>query len=275
MSRRCSVAGALIGAILGAAAPALAQTGQRFVVGTGQQHDKVRASGFIWRGNVGGTLDLRELDGVPGLEDGIDVEQTLGLTEANMGWMFEVNAAAGRRHRFIFVISRLEHEGEQNIAIPLSRLGPLADIIIAATSTMSLREVHGFYNFLFVATPQVEVGVLGGIGYFDAEATVDTIIGDAAGKLDTPFPTFGGNLLVNPKGPVRGYFELTGFPRVTVNEISGYQMDLNLRGEFFIARNVGALVGYRRYQLVFDEGTDGTNIDLTWDGFVFGGQVRF
>lgn len=262
-------------ATLSAAAPAMAQTGQRFVVGTGSVHDKVRASGFVWRGNIGGTLDLEELDGIPGLEDGIDVRQTLELTEASSGWILEAKVAVAGRHRFIFAISRIDHEAESAIAIPLSQLGPLADIIVNARNKISIREVHGFYNFLFVARSRVEAGVLGGIGYFEADAEVSAISGIGSGGLAAPFPAFGGNLVVNPKGPVRAYFELTGFPRVTVSDISGWQMDLNLQGEIFLARNVGALVGYRRYRLVFDEAGEAINIDLTWDGFIFGGQVRF
>ena len=71
--------------------------------------------------------------------------------------------------------------------------------------------------------------------------------GDAAGRLDQAIPVFGTNLLVNPKGPARGYFELTGFPRVDVDDLSGWQLDFQARFEFFfgqISAGDSGLVGY-------------------------------
>ena len=55
-----------------------------------------------------------------------------------------------------------------------------------------------------------------------------------------------------PKGPVRGYLELSGFPRVTIEEFTGWQLDLVARAEVFVIPNLGFLIGYRRYRLVLD-----------------------
>jgi hypothetical protein len=236
-------------------------------------YDKVRIAGFFWRGKPSGTLRLRGLANVPGFEDGISISDTLGFDKPETGWIVEGNFAAGRRHRFIFEFSRLDASAEQSVDVP--GFGPLPSFLLATRSDINLREFHGFYNFLFVARPQVEFGVLGGVGWFETEATILSNIGSAAATLDQAFPSFGANILLNPKGPVRGYVELSGFPRVTIDDLSGWQFDFLARAEVFVVRSFGLIVGYRRYRLVFDEEVENVGLDMTWDGFIFGGQVRF
>ena len=68
---------------------------------------------------------------------------------------------------------------------------------------------------------------------------------------------------------------MSGFPRVTIDDLSGWQLDFLARAEFFVARSFGLIVGYRRYRLFFEEEVDNVGFDLTWDGFIFGGQVRY
>lgn len=254
-------------------AAALPAEAQQIRIPMPAQYDKVRISGFFWRGKPSGTLHLRGLESVPGFADGISIRDTLGFDESETGWIVEGNFAAGRRHRFIFEFSRLEASGEQMVDFP--GFGPLPSFLLATRSDINLREFHGFYNFLFVARPQVEFGVLGGIGWFEAEATILSNIGSAVAKLDQAFPSFGTNILFNPKGPVRGYVKLSGFPRITIDDLSGWQFDFLARAEFFVVRSFGLIVGYRRYRLVFDEEVDDVGLDMTWDGFIFGGQVRF
>jgi hypothetical protein len=265
--------GFAVALVLGAAVPAFAQ---QVLVPAGDQHDHVRVSGFVWRGEVEGVIRAEDLAGVAGFEEGVDVVEVLGLGEATNGWLLEVNAAPGKRHRFAFEMSRIEHQADALIPIQLS-VGPnqpVIDLLVDAHTTLSLRDAKGFYNFLFVARPQVEAGVLGGIAYFDATALVQSSFGSARAQLDTPYPIIGGNVMINPQGPVRGYVEVTGFPEVEVDDLSGWQMDLIARLEVFVVRNAGVIIGYRRYHFVFEQ-VDELAIDLIWSGLTFGGQVRF
>ena len=274
-ARRVWIRGALAFApfllVIVAAFPAEAQ---QILARPPSQNDKVRLSGFVWRGKGTGLINFEALATVPGLEGGIDIVDTLGLTEAENGWILEGNFAAGRRHRFIFEYSRQENSGEA--AISLTGIGSgLLDLVVAAQTTIGLREMHGYYNFLFVARPQVEFGIIGGIGYFDVRAKVTSPLAVVTGQLDQAFPTLGMNVLVNPQGPVRAYVELTGFPRIKVEELSGSQLDLVTRLEVFVGRNFGFLIGYRRYRLVFDHDVQSIGLETMWDGFTFGGQLRF
>ena len=85
----------------------------------------------------------------------------------------------------------------------------------------------------------------------------------------------GSNLLLNPLGRFRGYVELTGFPKITVNDFSGWQMSFIVRAEAFITQNIGIYAGYRTYELDFEDESVGVAVDLLWNGFVVGGAVRF
>jgi len=259
-----------ITAVWATAVPARAQ---QILVGNRSQHDRVRLSGFLWRAKPAGTLKLADLASVPGFASGIDITDGLGFDSAANGWILEGNFAAGRRHHLIFEYSWLDANGSQRVDFP--GFGSIPGFSIETASDINLREFHGFYNFLLSASPQAEFGVLVGAGWFETEAALNTDIGNAADKLDQWFPSFGANLMINPKGPLRGYVELTGFPRIKINDLSGWQLDLNARFEVFPTRNFGLIIGYRRYRLVFDEEGQNIGLDVIWDGFTFGAQVRY
>lgn len=246
---------------------------QQIAAGSQQEHDRVRISGFIWRAKPSGSLRFEELAGVAGFEQGIDVTDQLGFDEVDTGWILEGNFAPGRRHRLILEAARLETSGEAVVTFPGTPSLPA--FTVNTFSDINLREFHGFYNFLVAAGRRAEVGVLGGIGWFDTSAIVRANVGSASASLDQVFPSFGGNAMINPVGPVRGYIEITGFPRVEINELSGWQLDITARAEVFVVRNFGVMVGFRRYRLVFEDLGDDFGVDLMWQGLTFGAQVRY
>jgi hypothetical protein len=265
----------LLAAVLmaGGWAAAVPAHAQQILASGPAQHDKARLSGFIWRGKPQGTLDFDQLDEIQGFEDGVDVTEVLGFDKPSNGWILEGNFAPGRKHHVIVELSRLEASGAAAIDFP--GIGSIPAFTIDTTSEIALREFHAFYNYLFVARPQVEFGLLAGLGWFDTDAELLASVGSARAGLDQAFPSFGGNLMVNPQGPVRGYVEISGFPRVEIEDLSGWQLDLAARLEVFVVRNFGLIVGYRHYQLVFDHDGQDIALDLTWNGFTFGAQARF
>ena len=252
---------------------AMPAAAQQLMVNPQSQYDRVRVSGFLWRAKPSGTLNVSELADVPGFERGISIGDALGFDSSENGWIFEGNFAAARRHRFIFEYSKLGALGEQSIGFP--GVGPIPPVSIDTATTIDLSEFHAFYNFLLVATPQMEFGVLGGFGYFKTDAAIVSTLGDGNASFDTAFPSFGGNVLIVPKGPVRGYIEMSGFPRVSVDDYSGWQFEFLARAEVFAVKNFGVMVGYRRYRLVLDDEIVDAGLDITWSGFTFGAQVRY
>lgn len=257
-------------AVCATAAPA---HGQQILASRPTMHDKVRVAGFIWRGKPQGTLDFAQLDGIPGFEQGIDVTDELAFDEPDNGWILEGNFAAGRKHHLIFELARLDAGGAASIDFPGA--GSLPAFTVDITSTINLHEFHAFYNYLFVAAPGAEVGLLAGVGWFDADAELLANIGSARAGLDQAFPSVGANVMLNPQGSVRGYLEVSGFPRVEIEDLSGWQLDICARLEVFLVRSFGVAVGYRHYQLVFDDEGADFGLDLTWDGLTFGAQARF
>lgn len=259
-------------ALVAAWGPAWTAEAQQILASSPPTHDRVRVSGFFWRATPGGGISFDELAGFPGFEDGIDIDEQLGFVDPTWGWILEGNFAAGRRHRFIVELSNLETMAGGIIDFPGAF--PIPEVQLVVDTELNLREFHAFYNFLIVARPTVEFGVLGGMGWFDADASLVANIGTARAGLRQAFPSIGGNVLINPRGPVRGYFEISGFPHIEIDELSGDQLDLMARIEVFPVRWLGLLFGYRRYQLEFNR-TDDFAIDLSWDGLVFGAQFRY
>jgi hypothetical protein len=264
----------IVGAVVAlqwVAAPAAAQ----WIVspeGQQRQFDRVRLSATYWKGGLEGRIDLGDIEGLPVI---LDVRDMLGITASEGGYIFEANLGAGRRHRFLFLYGDRKHSGFNVVDIDVTVGGAPIHAEVPIASNIDLRQARFSYNFLFVARPEVEIGLIGGVGWFETIASVDTSLGAATGELRTPYPSFGGNLLINPAGRLRLYAEICGFPEVNVEEFSGWLADFQVRGEFFIIDNLGVLAGYRWYQMDFRLEESDPAFDLKWNGFFFGAQARF
>jgi hypothetical protein len=253
------------------AAPAEAQ----WIVSTeGQQRqfDRIRLSAMYWQGGIEGQLDLGDIEGLPVI---LDVRDMLGLTESEGGYVVEANFGASRRNRFIFTYVDRDHSGFNVMDIDVTIGGRPIQAQVPIATQISLRQARFSYNILLVARPEVEIGFLGGVGWFETIAAVQTSLGDATATLATPYPSFGGNLLINPAGRVRLYAEIVGFPEVSVEQFGGWLADFQVRAEFFVLDNLGINAGYRWYQMDFRLEEGDPAFDLKWTGFLIGAQARF
>ena len=253
------------------AAPAEAQW---IVSPEGQQRefDRLRASVMYWKGGLEGTIDLGDIEGLPVL---LGVREELGITNSTGGYILEANFGAGRRHRFLFVYVDRKHSGANVMDIDVRIRGRRIRAQVPVESQINLRQARFSYNIMLVATPEIELGFIGGVGWFETIASVDTSLGDATATLATPYPSFGGNLMINPAGRLRLYAELCGFPEVNVEQFGGWLADFQVRGEVFLIDNLGIIAGYRWYQMDFRLEEADPAFDLKWTGFLIGGQVRF
>ena len=157
----------------------------------------------------------------------------------------------------------------------MSAAGIPFPIDVPVDSEIGITQFSGRYTFLAVVHPNAEVGVSGGVGWFDATASVDTDFGSEATAFDTPFPVVGGHVLVNPTGRLRFRGEADGFWRVTVDNFSGWQFKYAARVEYFFTQPVGITGGYRSYRVTLADDDTGLGFDLNWGGFVVGGVVRY
>ena len=182
------------------------------------EFDRVRLAGSWWVGSLDGRITPR-LDELP---PDIDIgDLVLGNTEG--GWFGEADFGLARRHRLRFGGSDRLSGSMTTVRVRIDIGGFQVPIEVPVSSELGIREFQANYNFLFVANSAVDAGILAGVGYFDVTADLSTPAGDADGALDSPFPSLGSNLLLNPLGRFRGYVELTGFPKITVNDFSGWQ----------------------------------------------------
>ena len=253
------------------AAPAEAQW---IVSPEGQQRefDRIRFSAMYWKGGLEGKIDLGDIEGLPVI---LDVRDMLGITGSEGGYVVEANFGAGRRHRFIFTYVDRKHSGFNIMDIDITIGGRPIQAQVPISSRIDLRQARFSYNILLVARPEVEIGFIGGVGWFETIAAVETSLGNATAKLATPYPSFGGNLLINPAGRLRLYAEICGFPEVNVEQFGGWLADFQVRAEIFVIDNLGINAGYRWYQMDFRLEESDPAFDLKWKGFLFGAQARF
>ena len=233
--------------------------------------DRVRVAGLWWVGTLDGRVTPRDPEALPAF---IELED-LGITDTESGWMAEGDFALARRHRVRMSGSDRSSDGMTTLTVNADIGGIEIPVQVPITSSLRVREFEATYNYLVVANSTVDVGVLGGLGYFDATASASTPLGDADEQFNTPYPTLGGNLLVNPMGRFRGYVEFTGFPQVTVDDFSGWKASFIARAEVFITENVGAYVGYRTYEIDLKDEDIGADFNFLWKGLIVGGAVRF
>ena len=238
-----------------------------------QQFDRVRVAGIWWIGALDGRVDPRLPVAVPTDFD-IDIGD-LGISDTESGWLAEGDFGLARRHRVKVAGSSRSSGGMTTLTVNVGIGGVPVPIPVPITSEIGIKEFEANYNFLFIANDSVDAGVLAGVGYFDASASASTAVGDASEQFDTPYPSLGGNVLVNPHGRFRGYVELTGFPNVTVDDYSGWKFSFIARAEVFVTDTIGAYVGYRTYEIDLTDDDIGLDFNLLWNGLIVGGAVRF
>lgn len=275
-ARRCLLAGMAVVLLSAAALPAAAQE----IITTGPKpYDRARVSGFWWRGETNGTITAPQLEALPQFDAGLDVTDDLSVSGGANGWLFAADVALARRHRVLFAFAGLSQSGS----------GELGDVDLGfyATDTdISLRDVRGAYEFLFLAGDWIEAGAIGGVGYFNSNVdtmvsgplnnTLETprVVADLSQDFNSPYPLIGGGLRFDAEDVIGIYTELTGFPSVEVGGQSGWLM--NFAVDFIVSPTpeISIIAGYKRYQLSLEDG-GGIGVNLVWDGFLIGGQYVF
>lgn len=233
--------------------------------------DRVRLAGLWWVGTLDDSIDLGDLvDLPPSIEIG-----NLGVSDSESGWMWEGDFGLARRHRLRVSGSSRSNDGTTTITGRIPIGGIEIPVQVPITTSLGIQEFEANYNVLFVANRSVDAGFLAGVGYFDATVLASTPVGDLDETFDTPYPSLGANALFNPQGRFRAYVEFTGFPKVTVNDFTGWKMSVIARVEMFITQNVGAHVGYRSYEIDLNDKSTQVGVSLKWTGLIVGGAVRF
>jgi hypothetical protein len=259
-----------------AAAPAAAQ---EMITSGPVDYDLARVSGFIWRGDVNGNISASVFDQVPGFEGGFDVKEDLGFDSGGTGWLVGADVGVAARHRFVVTSTGIGHSALSGVAIP-----GVGDLI--SDSEISIRDIAGGYKYIFSSRSWINAGAIVGLGYFtstvDIAASLETeIAGEVVAStasvsevFASPYPLIGASVLFKSQDVISIYAQITGSPSVEVDSQSGWVMNIDIDFIVYATPNIGIIAGYKRYQLSLEEGA-GVAVNLTWDGYVVGGQYVF
>lgn len=266
--RAATMAGLLLLTTLLSPAPAEAQFQM-----PRQEEDRARVRGSVqlWRAEVSGTFTALKEDL---LDEPVEVADTLGLVDDADGILADIHLTLGKRHRLIGTYSEADHTASTELSETITVGGRQFLLNEIVDTTLEFREGHGYYNFMFVARPQVEVGGLVGAGALELNGTLSSVLGSVASRFTTPVPLFGGNARLNPDGRVTGYVEVAGFPEVDIEGFSGSILDWRAEAAFYPIDNLAVTVGLRTYELKIEE-VELVDVDLKWQGLTVGGVVRF
>ena len=243
------------------------------------EYDRARVSGFVWRGPVNGSISAPVFDGIPSLEDGVDVAEDLGFDKQSAGWLVHADVGVAARHRFVFTVVGMGHSALSNVAIP-----DVGELI--SDTEISIRDFGGAYKYLFSSRSWINAGAIVGVGYFHNKVDTTLSLGTETGGeiitrtaglsevLASPYPLIGGSILLKSEDIISIYAQITGFPSVEVGNQSGWVMNIDIDFIVYATPNIGIIAGYKRYQLSLEEGS-GVAVNLTWDGYVIGGQYNF
>jgi hypothetical protein len=152
-------------------------------------------------------------------------------------------------------------------------------ILIAGTqvhSDLDLTNIKATYAFRIPIGPvSVSPGV--GVDFFDLSVKVRDLIGIASETVDLNAPIPIGFLRGEAAlGPVDLIAEV-GYSAVSVKDVDGSFLDVDLMALYNVASLVDVFVGYRSMELKVDGliDNDSFDTDLTVRGFLVGGGVRF
>jgi len=265
----------VIGASVAATMPAVAQE----MITTGPvEYDRARFSGFIWRGNVNGTINSPALNQTPGFRRGVDVQDDLGFTSGGTGWFVAADVGVAARHRVVVSFAGISHDALSGFVAPEGE-----NVIV--DGNISMRDFHAAYEYLFSSRSWMSAGALVGFGYFDNKIDfagrplpMPGAIGEVttvSQRFDSPYPLIGANFTLKSDDIISISTEISGFPSVEAGGQNGWLMNISIDFIVYPTPSIGIIAGYKRFQLSLNDDRAVFGADLVWDGYIIGGQYVF
>jgi hypothetical protein len=174
---------------------------------TAQENDfedfRVEFTGMAWLLRPGGTITSQQF--------AVDLRTDLGLTQNEPHFFGKLVLKPGRKHRILIegIPYRLSGDTVLNREV---RIGGVAySVQQRIASATELNYVFGGYQYDFVSRENGHVGVLGGVGYMDADARATAVeVGvTASTSARAPYPLVGGEFRVYPV-PGRNLLNVNG-----------------------------------------------------------------
>lgn len=213
--------------------------------------DRVGVYADYWRASIDGTS---RIDG-PSTGSEYDLSGDTGL--ADTADAFELGAwfhPLGS-HRVRISAMKLSVDGSAMLSRAVTAGGVTIPAGSDVASDLDTRLYEAQYAYAFASMDIVNVAVLMGVDWLDADSSLSYPGGRSDAKLSGGIPVIGMTAQVQPLGFLRVYGDLN-FANWNVGGLDSEVFDLRLRTEFYVAHVFGLGIGYRDLKLrVEDPGT--------------------
>ncbi len=207
--------------------------------------------------------------------DVIDFKRDLGLTDQRFK-EFHLQLRPARKHKFRFQYIPIKYDQQATLTRQIKFNGQLFTIGVPVTSQIDWRAYRFGYEYDAISRDRVFVGFVLDVKQTDVRAFLESPqVRRERAHAQAPIPAIGGifRYYIVPNVSITG--EITGFklPESLIKDATGHYVDVDFYGTYNVTRNVGAQIGFRRFDLGYVVEKDTGDFDLR--GIYFGLVARF
>lgn len=258
-----------------AAAPASAQFVPRPLEepAVGERYH-IEASAGFWSPAAAMAISSESL-GIPG--DMIDFKKDLGLQDRRFNELHLVLRPA-RIHKLRFQYIPIRYEQSATLTRSIVFNGQRYTVGIPVNSSLHWKAYRFSYEADVVTRDRWFAGFILDAKYTDVSAALATPILSEAARAQAPIPAVGGigRVYVAPNISITGettIFNLGWLPESLVKDSQGHYVDIDVYGTVNFTNNIGAQIGYRKFDLGYLVEKDTGSFVLK--GLYFGVVARY
>lgn len=258
-----------------AAAPASAQFVPRPLEepAVGERYH-IEASAGFWSPAAAMAISSESL-GIPG--DMIDFKKDLGLQDRRFNELHLVLRPA-RIHKLRFQYIPIRYEQSATLTRSIVFNGQRYTVGIPVNSSLHWKAYRFSYEADVVTRDRWFAGFILDAKYTDVSAALATPILSEAARAQAPIPAVGGigRVYVAPNISITGettIFNLGWLPESLVEDSQGHYVDIDVYGTVNFTNNIGAQIGYRKFDLGYLVEKDTGSFVLK--GLYFGVVARY
>jgi len=266
-----------LAAICAAAAPAEAQYGARRAASdraTGETYH-VEVTGAFWNPSPDVVISSEQFGQIG---TNVDFVNTLGITDTKFKQL-KVVLRPATKHKFRFEYTPIHYDAQKVIQAEFVFNGQKFQVGIPVVTNLQWKAYRFGYEWDFLYKSRGFVGLLLDLKYTDVQATLTSPAVGAAQftHARAPIPAIGvvGRGYVVPNISITSEFSFFKLPEKALNtdDYSGKFYDFDLYGTVNFNDHVGAMFGYRTWDVFYKVKKDTGTLHMT--GPYFGGVLRF
>jgi hypothetical protein len=237
-------------------------TGEEFII---------EASAGFWNPSIDATVSSESL-GIPGSI--VDLKRDLGVTDQRFGELHAVFRPT-RKQKLRFQFIPIKYEQRTTLRRDIVFNGQLYRVSLPVNSSLDWKAYRFAYEYDFIARDWGFAGVIVDFKYTDVQASLVSTTTSEFTRARAPVPALGGivRFYVVPNISITG--ELTGIkvPDSISEDFRAHYADLDIYGTVNFTNNVGAQLGFRRFDVGYLIDDDAGSFELR--GLYFGAVVRY